>query len=102
MSIGFKTSTDGTLLTTLGKKLIKSVKIKAVDIRKPFLLSGQCKEVTFAIVPNTISFYVNDKKEDARLTIDDKCSIEAIINAAWIQAPASTPDDDEFEIWLWK
>ena len=101
MSMGFKTSSDGTLLTTIGKKLVKSIKVKAVDMRTPLFLPGPLKEVTFAIIPSVIFFYANKKEEDYKLTIDNKCSIEATINASWIQAPMTTPDNTEFEVWLW-
>lgn len=99
---GIKSSKDGTLKTTLGKKLIKSLKLKAADLKaEPILLSGHVKEVTFANVPDTISLYIDTIDEDHRLTIEDKCSIEALISASFIQVKETVNDNDIFEIWLW-
>lgn len=101
MSKVLTTAKDGTLLTTLGKVLIKSIKMKASELRDPFLLCGQCKEITFAKVPSDISLYINELKENFRLSIEDKCSIEARINVSWIQVDVNVSDDAEFEIWIW-
>lgn len=100
---GLKTASDGTLQTTLGKKLHKSIKVRALDIKdEPMLLGTGFKELTFAIVPNNISLYIDEIKEDKRLTITDKCSIECLSIAIFVQCDDSINDDEMFEIWLWK
>ena len=96
-----KTSNDGTLQATLGKRLVKSIKLKASEIREPLSLGGAYKEITFAVVPDEISIYIDIVDEDHRLTIEDKCSIEATTYASFVQAAATVEDDKIFEIWLW-
>lgn len=99
---GLKSSKDGTLKATLGKKLIKSLKFKASDLKaRPLLLSGSIKEITFASVPDVISLYIDKIDEDHRLTIEDKCSIEALIAASFIQVSETVDDNKVFEIWIW-
>lgn len=99
---GLKTSKDGTLQTTLGKKLVKSVKFKAADIKaKPVSLQGGYKEITFALVPDNISLFIDIVDEDHRLTIEDKCSIEALAASSFVQVAEEVDDDKVFEIWLW-
>lgn len=98
-----KTANDGTLQATLGKKLKKSVKLSGSELKGvPILLGGPFKEITFAIVPSTISLYIGSKKEENRLTIKDICSIEAIMINAFVSVDESVADTDVFEIWLWE
>lgn len=102
MADGLKSSKDGTLKATLGKKLVKSLKLKASELKtKPVLLAGSIKEITFASVPENISLYIDSLDEDHRLTIEDKCSIEALIGACFVQVSESVNDEVVYEIWLW-
>lgn len=98
-----KTTKDGTLQATLGKKLYKSLKIQASSLKsEPYFLGTDFKEITFAIVPSAISLYIDGITEDHRLTLQGEASIEAQIPNAYIKVDASTIDTDMFEIWLWK
>lgn len=99
---GLKSSKDGTLMATLGKKLDRVVRITAAECREIYSLGGPYKEITFVRVPKTISFFVDIKDEDHKLSIDDRISIEAQMAAAFIQADKDVEDDASFEIWLWK
>lgn len=98
---GIKSSNDGTLMTTLGKKLVKVERLVASDLREPFSLGGKYKEITFAIVPDDIFLFIDKKDDEHKLTIEDKSSIEAQIAAAFIQAPSRVADNAIYEIWLW-
>lgn len=98
---GLKSSNDGTLMATLGKKLVKVERLLASNLREPYSLGGKYKEVSFAIVPDTIHLFIDKKDDEHRLTIEGITSIEAQIAAAFIQAPSEVADDAEYEIWLW-
>lgn len=101
MSKGLKTMHDGTLNATLGKKLVKSIKFLSQDARTPLMISGKCKEISFAVMPDQLSIFIDKIDEDHRLTIEDKSSVEANVNTIWVQVDSNIPDDNAYEIWIW-
>lgn len=102
MSFGLNTTNDGVLKTTLGKTLVKSLKVKSQDIKEPTLIATNVKEISFAIVPANLNFYIDRVKEDRRLSIVGETSIEADITLAYISVPIETPDNINFELWIWE
>ena len=91
---------DGRIKATLGKKLIKTMTLKAEDIQEPTHVVKKCKEITI-IANDPFYLYIDKKDIDHRLTIPGSIAIEAEISAAWIQATSGTEESASVELWLW-
>lgn len=102
MGLGLNTTNDGVLKTTLGKTLVKALRIKSQDIREPILVATNVKEISFAVVPKTLDFYIDKVAENSRLTILGETSVEANITLAYVSVKENIPDNIEFELWIWE
>jgi hypothetical protein len=90
---------DGTMVSTIGKKLDRVLKLDLSLVRDKEYYNIPCKEITIAQLDTPINLYLDDPVPEKAMTIKGPIGIEAKIDCFFI---SNNGAGGLAEIWLWR